>query len=128
MFFFCIGERNQAPTGGGFDGTGRAGTRSDGRKQSRNTALPGAVRTGLQFSPVRSTGGRAADRGRSALSHCRRPCRRSGTRSRARRAAAAAPRCGTATTTGCRPRTAPDSASAARPTAVIHTHTHGQRG
>ena len=32
--------------GDGFDGTERAGTRSDGGKQSRNT-LTGAVRTGL---------------------------------------------------------------------------------
>ena len=34
--------------GGGFDGTERAGTRSDGRKQGRNSGLTGAVRTGRQ--------------------------------------------------------------------------------
>ena len=36
-----------AASGGGFDGTKRAGTRSDGRKQGR-TAIAGVVRTGRQ--------------------------------------------------------------------------------
>ena len=52
----------------------------------------------------------------SALSHYRRPCRRSGRDSRARPAAGDAPRSGTGTSSGCRPRTAPGPATGPRPT------------
>lgn len=68
-------------------------------------------------SPRRSSGGRADDRGRSALSHCQRPCESCCRRSTAPRAARAAPRSCTGTSSACRRRTVPDTGCGSRPPA-----------
>ena len=47
---FVPSKKPRASPGGGFDGTERAGTRSDGHKQGRHSPLMGAVRTGRDTS------------------------------------------------------------------------------